>query len=47
VNGFVSSALLVENAIPAGSTWDGSDRPVPIRETASASAVPTGGASDR
>jgi L,D-transpeptidase ErfK/SrfK len=47
VNGFVSSALIVENAIPAGSTWDGSDRPVPIRETASASAVPTGGASDR
>jgi L,D-transpeptidase ErfK/SrfK len=28
---FVASALLVENAIPEGSTWDGSERPVPVR----------------
>ena len=28
---FVASALLVENAIPTGANWDGTDRPVPIR----------------
>jgi L,D-transpeptidase ErfK/SrfK len=28
---FVASSLLVENAIPEGSTWDGTDRPVPVR----------------
>ena len=31
---FLASALLVENRIPDGATWDGSDRPVPIREEA-------------
>jgi hypothetical protein len=31
---FVATARLVENRIPAGATWDGSDRPVPIREAA-------------
>ena len=30
------SALLVENAIPEGSTWDGSERPVPVRVEATA-----------
>jgi len=35
---FVASARLVENRIPAGATWDGSDRPVPIREAAIATA---------
>ena len=28
---FVASALLVENAVPTGANWDGTDRPVPIR----------------
>ena len=27
---FQASALLVENTIPAGANWDGTDRPVPI-----------------
>jgi hypothetical protein len=42
---FLASALLVENRIPAGATWDGSDRPVPIRAEASAAApvVASGG----
>jgi L,D-transpeptidase ErfK/SrfK len=31
VDTYVASALLVENAIPAGAHWDGSDRPVPIK----------------
>ncbi len=31
---FLASALLVENRIPDGATWDGSDRPVPIRDEA-------------
>lgn len=31
---FVATALLVENLIPTGATWDGSDRPVPVREAA-------------
>jgi L,D-transpeptidase ErfK/SrfK len=35
---FLASALLVENRIPAGATWDGSDRPVPIRDEAAAAA---------
>ncbi|MDH5175828.1 MAG: L,D-transpeptidase family protein [Gammaproteobacteria bacterium] len=35
---FVATARLVENRIPAGATWDGSDRPVPIREAANAAA---------
>ena len=30
----LASALLVENRIPAGANWDGSDRPVPIRAEA-------------
>ena len=33
---FLASALLVENRIPDGATWDGSDRPVPIRDEAAA-----------
>jgi L,D-transpeptidase ErfK/SrfK len=28
---YLASARLVENAIPADATWDGTDRPVPIR----------------
>jgi L,D-transpeptidase ErfK/SrfK len=35
---FVATARLVENRIPEGATWDGSDRPVPIREAANAAA---------
>jgi L,D-transpeptidase ErfK/SrfK len=35
---YAASARLVANAIPAGATWDGSDRPVPIREAAAAAA---------
>jgi L,D-transpeptidase ErfK/SrfK len=31
---FLASAIVVENRIPAGGTWDGSDRPVPIRDAA-------------
>ena len=31
VETFVAAAPLVANRIPAGATWDGSDRPVPIR----------------
>jgi L,D-transpeptidase ErfK/SrfK len=31
VDTFVASARLVANRIPDGATWDGSDRPVPIR----------------
>jgi L,D-transpeptidase ErfK/SrfK len=31
LDAYVASALLVENAIPAGANWDGTDRPVPIR----------------
>ena len=34
VEQFLASARLVENRIPAGATWDGSDRPVPIRDAA-------------
>jgi L,D-transpeptidase ErfK/SrfK len=33
---FLASALLVENRIPDGANWDGSDRPVPIRAAPSA-----------
>jgi hypothetical protein len=36
---FLATARLVENRIPAGATWDGSDRPVPIRD-AQAPAAP-------
>jgi L,D-transpeptidase ErfK/SrfK len=32
VDALVASARLVANRLPAGSTWDGSDRPVPIRD---------------
>jgi L,D-transpeptidase ErfK/SrfK len=28
---YLAAARLVENALPDGSTWDGSDRPIPIR----------------
>ena len=37
---FLASALLVENKLPAGANWDGSDRPVPIRATSPAVAAP-------
>lgn len=42
---FLASARLVENRIPAGATWDGSDRPVPIHEAAATAApvVASGG----
>jgi hypothetical protein len=42
---FLASARLVENRIPSGATWDGSDRPVPIHEAAAtaAPAVASGG----
>jgi L,D-transpeptidase ErfK/SrfK len=43
VEQFLASARLVENRIPAGATWDGSDRPVPIRDAAAAPAVAAGG----
>jgi len=36
---FVASARLVENAIPAGSTWDGTDRPIPVRLDAATAPV--------
>jgi L,D-transpeptidase ErfK/SrfK len=39
VDAYVAAARLVENAIPAAANWDGSDRPVPIRE-ANAPAAP-------
>ena len=35
---FLASALLVENRIPSGARWDGSDRPVPIHEAAAPAA---------
>jgi L,D-transpeptidase ErfK/SrfK len=38
---FVASARLVENSIPAGSTWDGSERPVPVRTNAGTLPVAT------
>ena len=28
---FVDTARLVENTLPPGSTWDGTERPVPVR----------------
>ena len=31
VDAYLASALLVENTIPDGANWDGTDRPVPIR----------------
>jgi L,D-transpeptidase ErfK/SrfK len=31
LDAYLASALLVENTIPDGANWDGSDRPVPIR----------------
>jgi L,D-transpeptidase ErfK/SrfK len=34
VEQFLASARLVENRIPTDATWDGSDRPVPIRDAA-------------
>jgi L,D-transpeptidase ErfK/SrfK len=34
VDAFLAAARLVENAIPQGANWDGSDRPVPIRDAA-------------
>jgi L,D-transpeptidase ErfK/SrfK len=34
LDAYVTSARLVENAVPPGANWDGSDRPVPIRAVA-------------
>ncbi len=34
VDAFLGSARLVENVIPQGANWDGSDRPVPVRDAA-------------
>jgi hypothetical protein len=39
LDAFLASARLVENRLPDGSNWDGSDRPVPIRDAAAAPAV--------
>jgi L,D-transpeptidase ErfK/SrfK len=36
---FLAGARLVENRLPDGSNWDGSDRPVPVREAVAAPAV--------
>ena len=33
---FLASARLVANRLPDGATWDGSDRPVPIRDESAA-----------
>jgi hypothetical protein len=38
---YLASARLVENVIPVGATWDGSDRPIPIHADAT---VPVTGA---
>jgi L,D-transpeptidase ErfK/SrfK len=39
LDAFLAQARLVENRLPDGSNWDGSDRPVPIRDAAAAPAV--------
>jgi L,D-transpeptidase ErfK/SrfK len=39
LDAFLAGARLVENRLPDGSNWDGSDRPVPIRDAAAAPAV--------
>jgi L,D-transpeptidase ErfK/SrfK len=43
---FVGGALLVENRIPSGANWDGSDRPVPVRSAAT-DAAPVAANGDR
>ena len=40
---YLASARLVENSIPDGSTWDGSDRPVPIKSNPPDPVASTGG----
>lgn len=44
---FVATARLVENRIPDGATWDGSDRPVPIREASTAAPAPVAASGTR
>ncbi len=43
LDAFLAGARLVENRLPDGSNWDGSDRPVPIRDAAAAPAVASTG----
>jgi L,D-transpeptidase ErfK/SrfK len=42
---YLASALLVENVIPVGATWDGSDRPIPIHADATVPITPAVGGS--
>jgi hypothetical protein len=44
---FLATARLVENRLPDDSNWDGSDRPVPIRDAVAAPAVTAPVASSR
>jgi L,D-transpeptidase ErfK/SrfK len=39
LDAFLAGARLVENRLPDGSNWDGSDRPVPVRDAVAAPAV--------
>ena len=42
IESFLASARLVENAIPEGANWDGTDRPVPIRSHPAPASTPAG-----
>jgi hypothetical protein len=42
-DGFLASARLVENTLPDEATWDGTERPVPIRAAIAAPVAAAGG----
>jgi hypothetical protein len=44
---YLASARLVENVIPVGATWDGSDRPIPIHADATVPVTTAAGGGDR